>query len=93
MSIPAKICSLPGLRPWRRRDHFAQLFFDLSFRQTVTLLELELTPAPVPQLLRQTAAFYQLQLHYHPEATRYLVHGGLQRHARELQTNPAEWMP
>jgi DNA primase len=55
---------------------FVQLFFDLSFRQTVALLEEELTPAPVSQLLEQTAAFYQLQLHYHPEATRYLVHRG-----------------
>jgi DNA primase len=56
---------------------FVQLFFDLSFRQTVALLEQELLPAPVSQLLEQTAAFYQLQLHYHPEATRYLDHRGL----------------
>src|SRR5260370_17664037 len=56
---------------------FVQLFFDLPFRQTVALLEQELTPAPVSQLLEQTAAFYQLQLHYHPEATRYLEHRGL----------------
>jgi DNA primase len=56
---------------------FVQLFFDLPFRQTVALLEQELTPAPVSQLLEQTAAFYQIQLHYHPEATRYLEHRGL----------------
>ena len=46
---------------------FVQLFFDLPFRQTVALLEQELTPAPVSQLLEQTAAFYQFQLHRHPE--------------------------
>src|SRR5215831_19776134 len=56
---------------------FVQLFFDLSFRQTVALLEQELLPAPVSQLLEQTAAFYQLQLHYNPEASRYLDHRGL----------------
>jgi DNA primase len=56
---------------------FVQLFFDLPFRQTVALLEQELTPAPVPLLLEQTAAFYQLQLHRHPEGTRYLEHRGL----------------
>jgi DNA primase len=56
---------------------FVQLFFALPFRQTVALLEQELTPAPVSQLLEQTAAFYQIQLHYHPEARRYLEHRGL----------------
>ena len=60
---------------------FVQLFFGLPFRQTVALLELELTPAPVSQLLEQTAAFYQLQLHHHPEATRYLEHRGLREPA------------
>jgi len=45
---------------------FVQLFLDLPFRQTVALLEQELT-----------AAFYQLQLHRHPEVTRYLEHRGL----------------
>ena len=56
---------------------FVQLFLDLSFRQTLAHLEQELTPAPAPQLLKATAAFYQLQLHRHPEATRYLDHRGL----------------
>src|SRR5262249_35979439 len=56
---------------------FVQLFLDLSFRQTLAHLEQELTPAPAPRLLTETAAFYQLQLHYHPEATRYLDHRGL----------------
>ena len=56
---------------------FVQLFLDLPFRQTVAHLEQELTPAPASQLLEQTAAFYQLQLHRHPEAIRYLEHRGL----------------
>ena len=57
---------------------FVQLFFDLSFRQTVAHLEQELMPARTSQLLEQTAAFYRLQLHRYPEATRYLEHRGLQ---------------
>ncbi len=56
---------------------FVQLFLDLPFRQTVALLEQELTPVPVSLLLEETAAFYQLQLHRHPEATRYLEQRGL----------------
>ena len=56
---------------------FVQLFLDLPFRQTVAHLEHELTPAPASQMLEQTAAFYQFQLHRHPEATRYLEHRGL----------------
>lgn len=56
---------------------FVQLFLDLPFRQTVAHLEHELTPASASQLLEQTAAFYQFQLHRHPEATRYLEHRGL----------------
>ena len=60
---------------------FVQLFLDLPFRQTVAHLERELTPAPASQLLEQTAAFYQFQLHRHPEATRYLKHRGLHNSA------------
>jgi len=56
---------------------FVQLFLDLPFRQTVAHLEQELTPATVPRLLEETAAFYQLQLHRHSEAMRYLEHRGL----------------
>jgi DNA primase len=56
---------------------FAQLFLGLSFHQTVAHLEQELTPAPASRLLEQTAVFYQLQLHRHPEAMRYLEHRGL----------------
>lgn len=60
---------------------FVQLFLNLPFRQTVAHLEQELTPAPVSLLLEETVAFYQLQLHRHPEATRYLEHRGLHDHA------------
>jgi DNA primase len=56
---------------------FVQLFLDLPFCQSVAYLEQELLPAPASRLLEQTAAFYQLQLHRHPEATHYLEHRGL----------------
>jgi DNA primase catalytic core len=56
---------------------FVQLFLDLPFHQTVALLQQELTPAPVSRLLEETAAFYQFQLHRHPEAMRYLEQRGL----------------
>jgi DNA primase len=56
---------------------FVQLFLDLPFRQTVALLEQEVTPAPVSELLEETAAFYRLQFHLHPEATHYLERRGL----------------
>ena len=56
---------------------FVQLFLDLPFPQTVALLQQELTPAPVSQLLEETAAFYQFQLRRHPEAICYLGQRGL----------------
>ena len=56
---------------------FVQLFLDLPFRQTVAHLEQELLPAPVFRLLEETAAFYQLQLHRHPEAADYLERRGV----------------
>jgi DNA primase len=56
---------------------FVQLFLDLPFHQTVALLQQELTPAPVSRLSEETAAFYQFQLHRHPEAIRYLEQRGL----------------
>jgi DNA primase len=56
---------------------FVQLFLDLTFHQTVALLQQELTPAPVSRLLEETAAFYQFQLHRHPEAIHYLEQRGL----------------
>jgi DNA primase len=57
---------------------FVQLFLELPFHQTVTLLEQELTPPPVARPLEETATFYQLQLHRHPEAGHYLAHRGIQ---------------
>lgn len=56
---------------------FVQLFLNLPFRQSVAHLELELMPVQASQLLEQTVAFYQFQLHRHPEATRYLEDRGL----------------
>ncbi len=56
---------------------FVQLFLDLPFRQSVAHLEQELRPAPASELLAQTVAFYQLQLHRHPEGNRYLERRGL----------------
>src|ERR1700704_305087 len=47
---------------------FVQLFLDLSFRQSVAHLEQRLAVGSAFQLLDQTAAFYQMQLHRHPEA-------------------------
>jgi len=56
---------------------FVQLFLDLPFRQSVAHLEQELRSAPASELLAQTVAFYQLQLHRHPEGSRYLERRGL----------------
>jgi DNA primase len=56
---------------------FVQLFLHLPFRQSVAHLQQELMPASASQLLEQAVAFYQLQLHRHPEATRYLERRGL----------------
>ncbi|MGH9671130.1 MAG: CHC2 zinc finger domain-containing protein [Terriglobales bacterium] len=56
---------------------FVELFLHLPFRQSVAHLEQELAPTPSSELLAQTAAFYQLQLHRHPEAAWYLEQRGL----------------
>ena len=58
---------------------FAQLYFDLSFRQTIAHLEEELGLAPPAEseLLDRAAAFYQLQLHRYGEAIEYLHQRGL----------------
>ena len=57
---------------------FVELFLDLPFRQSVAHLKQELgLSVPASELLQQTAAFYQLQLHRHPEAIRYLEQRGL----------------
>lgn len=47
----------------------------LSFRQSVAYLQEELVPTA--QLLEHTAAFYQLELHRHPEGMEYLAERGV----------------
>lgn len=56
---------------------FIELSEHLSFRQSLACLQQMAAPAEGSHLLEQTAAFYQLQLHRHPEATRYLEGRGL----------------
>jgi DNA primase len=56
---------------------FVQLFLNLTFCQSVAHLKQQLAPAPAAHLLKQTAAFYQMQLHRHPEAAEYLERRGL----------------
>jgi len=60
---------------------FVELFLHVSFRQSVAHLQQELAAkarsAPTAELLAQTAAYYQLQLHCAPEAVRYLERRGL----------------
>ncbi|MGH9632774.1 MAG: CHC2 zinc finger domain-containing protein [Bryobacteraceae bacterium] len=56
---------------------FVELFRNLSFRQSIAHLQRELTPASDAQLLEQTVAFYQLQLHRCVEAAQYLEQRGL----------------
>ena len=61
---------------------FVELFRHLSFRQSVAHLEQELAAVArsqsVSELLAHAAAFYQLELHRHPEAVQYLESRGLQ---------------
>lgn len=61
---------------------FVELFQHLSFRQSLAHLEQELAAVArsrsVSELLAHAAAFYQLQLHRHPEAAHYLRRRGLQ---------------
>ena len=69
---------LPRLWPRRRPDPLCRALPRSAFRQTVAHLEQQLiAPRPLSELLEQTAAFYQLQLHRHPEAIEYLEHRGL----------------
>jgi len=60
---------------------FVELFRHLSFRQSVAHLEQELAAVArsrsVSELLAHAAAFYQVELHRHPEATQYLLGRGL----------------
>jgi DNA primase len=54
---------------------FVQLSQHLSFRQSITFLQEEL--APTAELLRHSAAFYQLELHRFPEGVQYLAERGV----------------
>jgi DNA primase len=58
---------------------FVELAQGLSFRETIAYLRQQIqAPAPdVAVVLETTAAFYQQQLHRHPEAIHYLQHRGL----------------
>jgi len=58
---------------------FAQLYFHLPFYAALTQLQQEcgLVSPAVSELLDQTAAFYQLQLHRSSEALQYLYQRGL----------------
>ena len=60
---------------------FVELFLHVSFRQSVAHLQQESAArarsATAAELLAQTTAFYQLQLHRHPEAMQYLAQRGL----------------
>ncbi len=66
---------------------FVQLSQHLSFRQSLTYLEQQSTPADPAPVLGQASAFYQRQLDRYPEARRYLAQRGLRDPAliRELQ--------
>lgn len=56
---------------------FVELSQGVSFRQSVAYLRQQLSPAADVGVLEKAAAFYQLQLHRHPEAVRYLQQRGL----------------
>ena len=51
---------------------FVELSRQVSFRDSVAHLRGQLAPAPLNELLQETAAFYRLQLHRYPEAAQYL---------------------
>jgi DNA primase len=54
---------------------FVELSQHLSFRQSLAYLQEEL--APTAQLIRDSAAFYQLELHRYPEGIQYLAERGV----------------
>jgi DNA primase len=56
---------------------FVELSQKVSFRQSVAYLQRQIPPLADAELLEKTAAFYQLQLHRHPEAVQYLQQRGL----------------
>ena len=61
---------------------FVQLSRHLSFRQSLAYLEQEIAPPDPADVLGHAAAFYQRQLHAHPQALRYLAQRGV--HAEAL---------
>jgi DNA primase len=54
-----------------------ELSHGLSFRQSIAFLQQQIPAADPGPVLEKTAAFYQLQLHRHPEAIHYLHQRGL----------------
>jgi DNA primase len=56
---------------------FVELSQGVSFRQSIAYLQQQVAPAAHAELLEKAAAFYQLQLHRHPEAVHYLQQRGL----------------
>jgi DNA primase len=56
---------------------FVQLSQNLTFGQSISHLKREIPPPDPAQLIQPTAAFYQLQLHRHPEAVQYLHQRGI----------------
>lgn len=56
---------------------FIELSQGLSFRQAVAYLQQQIAPADHCGLLEKASAFYQLELHRHPEAMQYFVQRGV----------------
>lgn len=56
---------------------FVELAQSLSFRQSVAYLQQQIPVSDLGTALHESAAFYQLQLHRHPEAVDYLRQRGL----------------
>ena len=56
---------------------FVELSEHLPFRQSLAFLQRQLTAGDDRGVMESTAAFYQLQLHRHPEAIHYLHQRGL----------------
>src|SRR5438445_636450 len=56
---------------------FVELSEHLPFRQSLSFLQRQLAASDDRGMMESTAAFYQLQLHRHPEAIHYLHQRGL----------------
>ena len=55
---------------------FVELYHDVRFGEAMALLR---RSSDMGSLLKDTARFYQMQLHRHPEAVIYLQQRGIQR--------------